>query len=168
MGNLLEALGVNFKMVIIQAVGFLFLLLLLKKFLFGKIKDMIKARADEIKDTYKKSEDDRTEAGKLKESYQKKVLDAEKQAEEKIQAAVVNAKELSDGIVSKSHTDAEDIMSKARLNIDLERKKALAEVRNQVIDLTVYASARLIQQSINHDTAERLVDDVISEVEKLS
>ncbi len=58
-------------MVIIQAVGFLFLLLLLKKFLFGKIKDMIKARADEIKNTYKKSEDDRTEAGKLKESYQK-------------------------------------------------------------------------------------------------
>ncbi len=168
MGNLLDALGVNFKMVIIQAVGFLFLLLLLKKFLFGKIKDMIKARADEIKETYKKSEDDRTEAGKLKESYQKKVLEAEKQAEEKIQAAVVNAKELGDGIVSKSHTDAEEIMSKARLNIDLERKKALAEVRNQVIDLTVYASARLIQQSIDHGAAEKLVDDVISEVEKLS
>ncbi|MHC4182963.1 MAG: F0F1 ATP synthase subunit B [Planctomycetota bacterium] len=168
MGNLLDALGVNFKMVIIQAVGFLFLLLLLKKFLFGKIKDMIKARADEIKETYKKSEDDRTEAGKLKESYQKKVVEAEKQAEEKIQVAVVNAKELGDGIVSKSHTDAEEIMSKARLNIDLERKKALAEVRNQVIDLTVYASARLIQQSINHGTAEKLVDDVISEVERLS
>jgi F-type H+-transporting ATPase subunit b len=167
-GNLLDALGVNFKMVIIQAVGFLFLLLLLKKFLFGKIKDMIKARADEIKETYKKSEDDRTEAGKLKESYQKKVVEAEKQAEEKIQVAVVNAKELGDGIVSKSHTDAEEIMSKARLNIDLERKKALAEVRNQVIDLTVYASARLIQQSINHGTAEKLVDDVISEVERLS
>ena len=60
MGNLLEALGVNFKMVLIQAVGFLFLLLLLKKFLFGKIKDMIKARSDEVKDTYKKSEDVRS------------------------------------------------------------------------------------------------------------
>ncbi|MEE8597272.1 MAG: hypothetical protein V3T09_05645, partial [bacterium] len=60
MGNLLEALGVNFKMVIIQAAGFLLLLFLLKKFLFGKIKDVIKSRADEIKDTYKKSEDDRS------------------------------------------------------------------------------------------------------------
>jgi F-type H+-transporting ATPase subunit b len=166
--NLLNALGVNFKMVIIQAVGFIFLLLLLKKFLFGKIKDMIKARSDEIKETYRKSDEDRAEAGKLKEDYQKKVLEAEREAEEKIQAAVVNAKELSDGIVSKSHKDAEEIMSKAQLNIDLERKKALAEVRNQVVDLTVYASARLIQQSMDHGTAERLVDDVISEVEKLS
>ncbi len=168
MENLLNALGVNFKMVIIQAVGFLFLLLLLKKFLFGKIKAMIKARSDEIKETYRKSDEDRAEAGKLKEGYQKKVLEAEKEAEEKIQTAVMNAKELGDGVISKSHKDAEEIMSKARLNIDLERKKALAEVRNQVVDLTVFASAKLIQQSIDHDAAEKLVDDVISEVEKLS
>ena len=67
MGNFLDALGVDFKMVFIQVVGFLLLLVLMKKFLFGKIKDVIKARADEIKDTYKKSEDDRAEAANLKE-----------------------------------------------------------------------------------------------------
>lgn len=168
MENLLKALGVNFKMILIQAAGFILLLLLLKKFLFGKIKDMIRARSDEIKETYRKSEEDRAEAEKLKEDYQKKVLEAEREAEEKIQAAVVTAKELAEGIVAKSRKDAEEIMSKAQLNIDLERKKALAEVRNQVVDLTVFASARLIQQSIDQGTAERLVDDVISEVEKLS
>ena len=89
MGNLLEALGVNFKMVIIQAAGFLFLLFLLKKFLFGKIKDVIKARADEIKDTYKKSEDDRAEAERLKGEYQQKAVKADEEAEAKIQVAVV-------------------------------------------------------------------------------
>ncbi len=85
MGNLLEALGVNFKMVLIQAVGFIFLLLLLRKFLFGKIKDMIKARSDEIKDTYKKSEDYRSEAERLKGEYQRRVIQAEEEAEGKIQ-----------------------------------------------------------------------------------
>ena len=44
MGNLLDALGVDFKMVFIQAVGFLILLVLMKKFLFGKIKDVIKVQ----------------------------------------------------------------------------------------------------------------------------
>ena len=96
MGNLLEALGVNFKMVIIQAAGFLLLLLLLKKFLFGKIKDVIKARADEIKDTYKKSEDDRSEAERLKVEYQQKAVKADEEAEAKIQVAVSKAKDISD------------------------------------------------------------------------
>ncbi len=168
MGNLLEALGVNFKMVLIQAVGFIFLLLLLKKFLFGKIKDMIKARSDEIKDTYKKSEDVKSEAERLKEEYQRKVIKAEEEAEGKIQAAVVKAKEISDQIVKEAHQTATDDRAKAQQGIEVERKKALAEVRNQVIDLTILSSSRLIQQSMQRGTAEKLVDDVIKEVGKLS
>lgn len=168
MGNLLEALGVNFKMVLIQAVGFLFLLLLLKKFLFGKIKGMIKARSDEIKDTYKRSEDVRSEAEKLKEDYQKKVIKAEEEAEGKIQAAVVKAKEISDEIVKEAHQTAANDRAKAQQGIEVERKKALAEVRNQVVDLTILSSSRLIQQTMHRETAEKLVDDVIKGVGKLS
>ncbi len=168
MGNLLEALGVNFKMVLIQAVGFLFLLLLLRKFLFGKIKDMIKARTDEVKDTYKKSEDDKAEAERLKGEYQRKVIQAEEEAEGKIQTAVVKAKEISDDIVKEAHETAANDRAKAQQGIEVERKKALAEVRNQVIDLTILSSTKLIQQSMQRNTAEKLVDDVIKEVGKLS
>ena len=168
MGNLLEALGVNFKMVLIQAVGFLFLLLLLRKFLFGKIKDMIKARTDEVKDTYKKSEDDKAEAERLKGEYQRKVIQAEEEAEGKIQAAVVKAKDISDEIVKEAHDTAANDRAKAQQGIEVERKKALAEVRNQVIDLTILSSSRLIQQTMQRNTAEKLVDDVIKEVGKLS
>lgn len=168
MGNLLEALGVNFKMVLIQAVGFIFLLLLLKKFLFGRIKDMLKARADEIKDTYKKSDDAKSEAERLKGEYQRKVIQAEEEAEGKIQAAVVKAKEISDEIVKEAHETAANDRAKAQQGIEIERKKALAEVRNQVIDLTILSSSRLIQQSMQRKTAESLVDEVIREVGKLS
>ncbi len=168
MGNLLEALGVNFKMVLIQAVGFIFLLLLLRKFLFGKIKDMIKARTDEVKDTYKKSEDDKAEAERLKGEYQRKVIQAEEEAEGKIQAAVVKAKDISDEIVKEAHDTAANDRAKAQQGIEVERKKALAEVRNQVIDLTILSSTKLIQQSMQRNTAEKLVDDVIKEVGKLS
>ena len=168
MGNLLEALGVNFKMVLIQAVGFLFLLLLLKKFLFGKIKDMIKARSDEIKDTYKRSEDIRSEAERLKEEYQRKVIKAEEEAEGKIQVAVIKAKEISDEIVEAAHQTAANDRAKAQQGIEVERKKALAEVRNQVVDLTILSSSRLIQQTMHRETAEKLVDDVIKGVGALS
>lgn len=168
MGNLLEALGVNFKMVLIQAVGFIFLLLLLKKFLFGRIKDMLKARADEIKDTYKKSDDAKSEAERLKGEYQRKVIQAEEEAEGKIQDAVVKAKEISDEIVKEAHETAANDRAKAQQGIEVERKKALAEVRNQVIDLTILSSSRLIQQSMQRKTAESLVDEVIREVGKLS
>jgi F-type H+-transporting ATPase subunit b len=167
-GNLLEALGVNFKMVIIQAAGFLLLLFLLKKFLFGKIKDVIKSRADEIKDTYKKSEDDRAEAARLKEDYQQKAVKADEAAEAKIQAAVDKAKDVSDEMMKEAQQAVADEKVRAAQNIELERKKALSEVRNQVVDLTILSTSRLIKQSTKRETAEKLVDDVIKGVGTLS
>ena len=168
MGNLLDALGVDFKMVFIQAVGFLILLVLMKKFLFGKIKDILKARADEIKDTYKKSEDDRAEAARLKEEYQQKAVKADEAAEAKIQVAVDKAKEIGDEMLKEAHQAVADEKSKAQLNVEMERKKALAEVRNQVVELTILSTSRLIKQSTKRETAEKLVDDVIAGVGKLS
>ena len=168
MGNLLDALGVDFKMVFIQAVGFIMLLILMKKFLFGKIKDIIKSRADEIKDTYKKSEDDRAEAARLKEDYQQKAVKADEAAEAKIQAAVEKAKDVSVEMLKEAHQAVADEKARATQNIDLERKKALAEVRNQVVDLTILSTSRLIKQSTRRETAEKLVDDVIKGVGTLS
>ncbi len=168
MGNLLNALGVDFKMVFIQAIGFLLLLWLMKKFLFGKIKDVIKSRADEIKDTYKKSEDDRAEAERLKVEYQQKAVKADEAAEAKIQAAVDKAKGVSDEMMKEAQQAVADEKARAQMNIDMERKKALAEVRNQVVDLTILSTSKLIEQSTERETAEKLVDDVIKGVGKLS
>jgi F-type H+-transporting ATPase subunit b len=167
-GNFLDALGVDFKMVFIQVVGFLLLLVLMKKFLFGKIKDVIKSRADEIKDTYKKSEDAKAEAERLKAEYQQQAVKADEAAEAKIQVAVDKAKEISDQMLKEAHQAVADEKSKAQLNIEMERKKALAEVRNQVVDLTILSTSRLIKQSTQRETAEKLVDDVIAGVGKLS
>ncbi len=168
MGTLLDALGVDFKMVFIQAVGFLILLVLMKKFLFGKIKDIIKSRADEIKDTYKKSEDDRAEAERLKVEYQQKAVKADEAAEAKIQAAVDKAKDISDELLKEAQQAVADEKAKSRQNIDMERKKALAEVRNQVVDLTILSTSKLIKQSTKRETAEKLVDNVIKGVGTLS
>ena len=168
MGNFLDALGVDFKMVFIQVVGFLLLLVLMKKFLFGKIKDVIKSRADEIKDTYKKSEDAKAEAERLKAEYQQQAVKADEAAEAKIQVAVDKAKEISDQMLKEAHQAVADEKSKAQLNIEMERKKALAEVRNQVVDLTILSTSRLIKQSTKRETAEKLVDAVIKGVGTLS
>ena len=168
MGNFLDALGVDFKMVFIQVVGFLLLLVLMKKFLFGKIKDVIKARADEIKDTYKKSEDDRAEAAGLIEEYRQQAVKADEAAEAKIQAAVDKAKSVGDEMLKEAQQAVADEKAKAHQNIELERKKALAEVRNQVVDLTILSTSRLINQSTKRETAEKLVDDVIKGVGTLS
>ena len=149
-------------------ISFLILMVILYKYALPAITGILDARQEKIKGDIDQAEKLRGDAEKLKGEYQRKVIKAEEEAEGKIQAAVVKAKEISDGIVKESNQAAADNRAKAQLGIDIERKKALAEVRNQVIDLTILSSSRLIQQSMQRKTAESLVDDVIKEVGKLS
>ena len=165
--DILDSLGVNIKAIIIQAVGFLILLFILKKYLFGKISAMLNERSEGVKKVYTKVENDRAEAERLKIEYHKKISEAEAEAVRRIQEAVNEGSRISEEIVKRAREEIELMKVKAKEGIDQERKKALAEIRNQVVTLSLLASSRLIRQSISSQTAEKLVDDFIEEIGEL-
>ncbi len=165
--DILDSLGVNIKAIIIQAVGFLILLFILKKYLFGKISAMLNERSEGVKKVYTKVENDRAEAEQLKIEYHKKISEAEAEAVRRIQEAVNEGSRISEEIIKRAKEEIELMKGKAQEGIDQERKKALAEIRNQVVTLSLLASSRLIRQSISSQTAEKLVDDFIEEIGEL-
>jgi F-type H+-transporting ATPase subunit b len=166
--DILNTLGVNLKAVIIQGVGFLILLFVLKKFLFGKISAMIKERAEGVKNVYTKIENDRAEADRLKLEYQRKLSEAETEAAKRIQEAINEGNRVCEEIIKRAKEEVELMRTKAQEGIDQERKKALADIRNQVVTLSILTSSRIIQQSISSQTAEKLVDDFIEEIGEMS
>ena len=166
--DILDSLGVNFKAIIIQAVGFLILLFVLKKYLFGRISAMLKERSEGVKNEYTKIENDKVEAERLRIEYQRKLSEAEAEAVKRIQEAVNEGSRVSEEIIKRAKEEIELMKVKAKEGIDQERKKALAEIRNQVVTLSLLASSRLIRQSISSQTAEKLVDDFIEEIGELS
>lgn len=165
--DILDSLGVNIKAIIIQAVGFLILLFILKKYLFGKISAMLNERSEGVKKVYTKVENDRAEAERLKIEYHKKISEAEAEAVKRIQEAVNEGSRISEEIIKRAKEEIELMKVKAKEGIELERKKALADIRNQVVTLSILASSRIIRQSISSQTAERLVDDFIEEIGEL-
>lgn len=166
--DILNTLGINVKSIIVQGIGFLILLFVLKKFLFGKISAMIKARAEEVKSTYEKTEKDRAEAENLRLEFQKKLSEAEAEAAKRIQEAINEGNRMSEEIVKRAKEEVELVRMRAQEGIEQERKKALAEIRDQVVTLSILASSKIIQQSISPQTAEKLVDDFIEEIGELS
>ena len=165
--DILDSLGVNFKAIIVQAVGFLILLFILKKYLFGRISAMLKERSEGVKNEYTKIENDKVEAERLRIEYQRKLSDAETEAVKRIQEAVNEGSRVSEEIIKRAKEEIELMKVKAKEGIDQERKKALADIRNQVVTLSILASSRIIRQSISSQTAEKLVDDFIEEIGEL-
>jgi F-type H+-transporting ATPase subunit b len=163
MGEALSALGVNIKIVIIQAIGFLILLWLMKKFLFGRIQGIMQKRREEVVEGYERNERVRQELEELKNNYEARLANIESEATQKMEQAVKEAQKLAQEILTTTRQEADEIRERAVYDFNQEKKKALTEIRDEVVNLSMELTTKMIQKSMDKKTAEKLVDDFIGE-----
>ncbi len=164
MADILEQLGINFKLLFIQLLGFLILVWLMKKFLWGRVLDMIHNRTAEIKNAYDSNEKIRGEVNALKVEYEQKLQQARAEAETIVKNAVEQAEREGREVVEKTRRDAEQVRQRALADIENEKKRVIADIRTEVIGLSVEIAARLIARQVDAADADRVWDAVISEI----
>lgn len=160
--------AIDIRLIIVQVIGFLILFFILKKYLFGRIIDLIKARENEIRGIYNGAEQDKNQASKLKSQYETRISEVEAEAHKKMQEAVLEAKEISENIINNTREQAGKIKEKANQEIEQEKKNALAEIRKEVVNLSIIATEKLIKESIDRNLAEKLVDGAIKDIREIS
>ena len=163
MGEALTALGLNIKIVIVQALGFLILLWLMKKFLFGRVQDIMQRRREEVVEGYEKNERAREELEELKKTYEASLANIENEAAQKMDQTVKESQKLAQEILTNTRQEADEMRERAVYDINQEKKKALAEIRDEVVNLSMQLTTKMIQKSMDKKTAEKLVDDFIGE-----
>ncbi|MCK5552924.1 MAG: F0F1 ATP synthase subunit B [Deltaproteobacteria bacterium] len=163
MGEALTALGLNIKIVIVQALGFLILLWLMKKFLFGRIQDIMHRRREEVVEGYEKNERARQELEELKKTYEESLANIEHEALQKMDQTVKESQKLAQEILTTTRQEADEMRGRAVYDINQEKKKALAEIRDEVVNLSMQLTTKMIQKSMDKKTAGKLVDDFIGE-----
>lgn len=144
----------------------LILFLLVKKFLFKPVQNVLAQRDAEIKKMYDSARTAESDAKAMEEEYTQKLSDAKNEAGRIMQNAVKSASEKSDEIIAEAQTKASDIIEKAHSRIEQERKAAVQEIQSQVADMAVAIAQKVIEKEIDPKTHEKLVEDFInSEVE---
>ncbi len=147
-----------------QAAGFIILVLILKKYAWGPILDMLDQRRDKIDGDYKAAEKNLTEAEQLKGDFESKLTDIKVIEREKVQEAVKRGEDLADGIVSKAHTQADDAKAKANQDIEIETQKAQLELRDSVVSMAIGAAEKVIDERLDDDLHRKLIQDYIKNI----
>lgn len=153
--------GVNFWTMIFAWVNLLILYILFKKFLFVPIKNMIDARQKEIDDMYSDAEDARKSAGELKEEYEEKISHAEEESEQILKTAVRRAQLKEEEILREADKQAERTMERAHEQIELEKKQAINDVKNQVSAMAIGIASAVIERDVSESEHKELIDDFI-------
>jgi F-type H+-transporting ATPase subunit b len=162
----MELLLPEFGLVIFQSIAFLLLMFLLAKFAWKPILGAIKEREQSIDEALNKAELAKQEMARL--TAQNEDLMKEARAERDL--ILKEAKTLKDSIVNEAktqaHTEGTKLIEKAKIEIENQKKAALAELKDQVSTLSLEIAERILRNQLQDKTKqEDLVANLLKDVE---
>ncbi|MFH1226756.1 MAG: F0F1 ATP synthase subunit B, partial [Planctomycetota bacterium] len=168
LSNFFNAMGGQVQVIVLLVINFIILFLVLKKFLFGRVLEHLDNRKKEIEGTFDKIELDKKEITRLTDEYQAKLSQIEKESYQKIQAAIKEGLSAKTGIISEAHLHSDNIIRKAKDEIELEKTKALKELRNEVASLAIQVAEKVIEKELDEKSNTRLVASFLDEIDQKS
>lgn len=144
-------------------VNLIVLFLLLKKFLFKPVSEIMEKRRKQIEDSLRYAEDRKTEAEELKNQYERALINAKNDAVEIINSAKEKAGSEYDLILKSADIDAEKLIKDARQTIEIEKAKSVAEIKSQIAGLALMAAEKVAGKNVDSETNNKIVDDFIAE-----
>lgn len=164
MGEIMHQLGIEPSAILVEMVGFVLLLLLLKRFLWTPVTQYLEQRRQDIAHTYDRVEQTRQEMERLRAEYEQRLANIEAEARVQIQQAVKEAQQVREHILAEARQQAEKVVRDAEEVIRYEREKAFAEMRAQIVDLTLLATGKILQENMDSERHRKIVQDFIEQV----
>jgi F-type H+-transporting ATPase subunit b len=152
---------VNLGLTIWTIVLFLLFAGVLTKFGWKPILAMIEEREKSIQDSVAGAQRASTEAQALLAQHQELVREAGRQREDVIKRAIADAEALRADLSAKARAESEQLVKKAREQIEREKTLAIQELRGQVADLAMAAAAKIVTTSLTPDAQKKLVQEFI-------
>ena len=144
---------------------FLIVFPLINYFFIASLDESITNRTKSLEDTFTEAESLRSEMQQMKADYEKKLVQTEEDARTRIQNEVKKAQELRTQIQAEANAKAEDMLRKAREEIEAERDKVMTQVRVHVANLSLLATERILGENMDNERNRRLVEEFIDKVE---
>jgi F-type H+-transporting ATPase subunit b len=157
-----------FNEIIVQILGFLVVLWVLKTFAFGPLLSVIEKRKKTIEEKFADLELKQKQLTQLEADYRAKLEQIDQEARQKIAQAAADGMRVAREIQEKARQDAQAMVERAKTDIQQELDKARVTMRDEIVDISARLTEKVIRQKLTLQDHQRLVDDFIKDLDKVS
>ena len=155
---------VNPVTLIAQICNLFIQLLVVKIFFLDKIKAILDQRREAADKQITEAENAKSEALAIKKTYEQNMLEAKAKADDLLLTAQRTANSRSEEILAQAQQQAAQIKSKAAADIELEKKKAINEAKNEISDLAMAIAGKVVTRELNAGDQADMIDRFIDEL----
>ena len=149
---------------IVLALSMLVLFTALSYLLFNPVRDMLEKRKQRVVDDQETAKREKAEAIAFKEEYDLKLKQVEKEAEAILSEARKKAKQNEMKIVAEAKEEAARIIARANAEIELEKKRALDDMKQEMIEVAAMMAEKVVAASIDTNVQESLIEETLKEM----
>ena len=160
----LDVISVNIWQILISLINLVLLFLIVKRFLFKPVKNILAKRQSEVDAQYNDAELAKKDAEDSRKEWQEKLSGANKEADSIIEKARDNAKNRSEKLISEAEEKADRIIRNAKTAAELEMQKAADGIKREIVEVSGALTEKMLEREINSDDHRALIDSFIKKV----
>ncbi|PKL44835.1 MAG: ATP synthase F0 subunit B [Candidatus Riflebacteria bacterium HGW-Riflebacteria-1] len=156
----------DLSILISQTINFFILLFILKKFLFVPLGEVVEERRRHLGRIKMAAEEEHRIALSLKEVYEGHLARIEDEIYEIKQQAILEANHEKEEIIEEARKKSEEIIEQGEMEIFMERQTAWARIREEVVQLTLMAAEKVVEESLDDEMHHKLIQNTIERLEQ--
>ena len=158
---------INLMLTVFTLILFTLFVIILSKFAWGPLLSAIDEREKSIRDAIESSRKVNAEAAALLAQHKELVRQVGAEREEIIKKAAKEAEDFRVDLMAKARSDGEDIVRRAKVQIERESALALAQLREEVADLAIMGASKIVASSMTPEAQKKLVAEFVGSLPKV-
>lgn len=159
--ELINALGLNVKILLAQLINFAVLLFVLHRFAYQPILKMLDERRGKIEEGIKNAEDAKEKLTEIEKKEKKVLTEARKESQKIISAAEDMAKKNKEDILEEAKKQSQEILEKAEKSIEQQKNKMMEDAKKELSELVVLATEKVVGEKVDDKKDKEIIDSVI-------
>lgn len=147
--------------IIVVSGAFLILMLLIKKFAWGAITDILKQREDKIANDLDSAEQSRIKAAQMEQQRQEQLLYSKSEAAEIIKKAKESGDQNHRKALAETTEEVSRIKEKAQKDIEQEHDQAIAAIKDEVASMSIQIAEKILAKELTTGAHEALINSYI-------
>ena len=161
-------IGVDFWTALFVLLNTVALFLVMKRYLYGPIMEMIETRQNEIDQLYLDANTARMGALAMEAEYKEKLDQAMQTGDQLVKEAVQRGQRRQEEILRQANAEAAAMLDKAAEDIAREKKKAINDAKDEISGIAIAIAEKVVCRELNESDHAALVDSFINELGELA
>ena len=157
----------DYGQIVTQILGFILVLWIMKRFAWKPLLRILEERSDRVQSELGEAEKQRLDVERLRQQYEERLRDIDAEARAKLQEAVRNAQRIASEIKEDARGDVKEMLGRARDEIERDRAEALVQLKNEVVEIAIKASGKVLRESLDTAKHRKIVAEFIRDLDSV-